>query len=187
MVFIYVFVPNLNTTFIPTISLHALNVSWTILALQVFQLLLCKLDIQRLYRLLDSLLRIQPQDRITPLLKDPGRSNKRHTNPLISSNLLNPIYNLQIRIRKPRFRLLIALAPNRLIRLILIARQRLGEKTAGDRTPGNDADACGFAKGEHLAFFFAVEEVVEGLHGDEGGPTLGLGDVLETGEFPGVH
>ena len=62
-----------------------------------------------------------------------------------------------------------------------------GEAAAGEGAPGDDADAFGFAEAHHLALFFAVEEVVVVLHGDEAGPAVEVGDVEGLGKLPGVH
>ncbi len=62
-----------------------------------------------------------------------------------------------------------------------------GESSAGQRAPGDDADAFGFAEAKHLPLFFAVEEVVVVLHGDEAGPAVEVGNVEGFGELPGVH
>ncbi len=64
---------------------------------------------------------------------------------------------------------------------------RAGEAAAGEGAPGDDADAFGFAEAHHLALFFAVEEVVVVLHGDEAGPAVEVGDIECLGELPGVH
>ena len=39
----------------------------------------------------------------------------------------------------------------------------------------------------HFALFFAVDEVVVVLHGDEFVPAVAVGDVLQGLEFPGGH
>ena len=44
-----------------------------------------------------------------------------------------------------------------------------------------------FAEAHHLALFFAVEEVVVVLHGDEAGPAVEVGEIEGLGELPGVH
>ena len=51
-------------------------------------------------------------------------------------------------------------------------------------------DGCGGRGGGgsyHFALFFAVDEVVVVLHGDEFVPAIAVGDVLEGLEFPGGH
>lgn len=61
------------------------------------------------------------------------------------------------------------------------------EHATGNRRPGDAADACIGAVRDHLSFFFAVDEVVVVLHGDELVPVVLVGDVLEGLEFPGCH
>ena len=62
-----------------------------------------------------------------------------------------------------------------------------GEAAAGQRAPGNDADAFGLAEAHHLALFFAIEQVVVVLHGDEARPAVQVGEIERLGELPGVH
>ena len=62
-----------------------------------------------------------------------------------------------------------------------------GQAAAGQRAPGDDADAFGQAEAHHLALFFAVEQVVVVLHGDEARPAVQVGEVERLGELPGVH
>ena len=64
---------------------------------------------------------------------------------------------------------------------------RAGQAAAGQRGPGDRAYAFGGAEREHLAFFFAVEEIVVILHGNELGPASGALDTNGFHELPGVH
>ncbi len=52
-----------------------------------------------------------------------------------------------------------------------------GQKAAGERAPGNHADAFVPAEREHLALFLAVDEVVVILHGDEPRPAVQVGEI----------
>ena len=75
--------------------------------------------------------------------------------------------------------------------MIFTKRRPIGEgareNAASDGGPRDKTDAGIAAVGNHLAFFFAVEQVVEVLHADELGPAMRSGDVLESLELPGVH
>ena len=62
-----------------------------------------------------------------------------------------------------------------------------GQAAARQGTPGNDADAFGLAKRNHLALFFAIEQVVVILHGNKTGPAVQFGEIERLGELPGVH
>ena len=62
-----------------------------------------------------------------------------------------------------------------------------GEHAAGEGAPGEAADLLVEAEGDHLALFFAVDEVVVVLHGDEAGEVVGLLEVEHLVELPGVH
>jgi acyl-CoA thioesterase len=62
-----------------------------------------------------------------------------------------------------------------------------GEEAAGERRPGDDADAGLQAQRQHLALFFAVQQVVLRLHGDEALAAGALGGVLHGKEAPRGH
>ncbi len=62
-----------------------------------------------------------------------------------------------------------------------------GEAASGERTPWDYADAFGLAELHHFSFFFAVEEVVVILHGDEARPAVLVGEIESFAELPGVH
>ena len=62
-----------------------------------------------------------------------------------------------------------------------------GQAAARERAPGNDADAFGLAKRNHLALFFAIEQVVMILHGNKTRPAVQVGEIERLGELPGVH
>jgi hypothetical protein len=64
---------------------------------------------------------------------------------------------------------------------------RTGEKSAGQWTVWQDADALVGAERDHLPLVLAVDEVVAGLHGHEPGPAGCLRGVLRLRELPGVH
>ena len=70
---------------------------------------------------------------------------------------------------------------------MLSALPGAGQAAAREGTPGNDADAFGLAKGNHLALLFAIEQVVVILHGNETGPAVQVGEIERLGELPGVH
>ncbi len=52
---------------------------------------------------------------------------------------------------------------------------------------GISANALVDAAGDHLAFFFAIDQVVVILHRDEARPAVQVGGVLGLGELPGEH
>ena len=60
-----------------------------------------------------------------------------------------------------------------LVSPLLAAAAVAGEEAAGQRAPGDDADALVAAEREHLALFLAIDEVVVVLHRDEAGPARG--------------
>ena len=62
-----------------------------------------------------------------------------------------------------------------------------GEEAAGQRAPGDDAHALRPALRDHLALFFAVDQVVVVLHRNELRPAVRFGHVLGLRELPGVH
>ena len=62
-----------------------------------------------------------------------------------------------------------------------------GQEPAGQRAPGDDADALGAAQREHLALFLAIDEVVVVLHRDEPRPAPALGHLEHLRELPGKH
>ena len=64
---------------------------------------------------------------------------------------------------------------------------RPGEAAAGERAPGDHADAFALAERHHFAFFLAIHEVVVVLHRDESRPAVAIGEVERLGELPGVH
>ena len=52
---------------------------------------------------------------------------------------------------------------------------------------GNDAYAFRLTEGQHLPFFFAIQQVVMILHGNKAGPAAQLGKIECLGELPGKH
>src|SRR6202000_1170975 len=62
-----------------------------------------------------------------------------------------------------------------------------GEAAASEWAPGDDSDALVNTEAGHLALFFAIEQVVVVLHGDEAGPVAEIGEVERLGELPCVH
>ena len=62
-----------------------------------------------------------------------------------------------------------------------------GELAAGERTPGQHADALVDAERKHLALLLAVDEVVVVLHGHEAGPSVLIREEQCLGELPRVH
>src|SRR5437764_898742 len=59
------------------------------------------------------------------------------------------------------------------------------ETTAGQRTSRNHRDSFRLAKTHHLPLFFAADEVVMVLHGDEAGPSVDVCKVKRFGKLPG--
>ncbi len=62
-----------------------------------------------------------------------------------------------------------------------------GQKTAGQRAPGEQADPLVAAERDHLALLFPVDEVVVVLHRHEAGEAPPLGGVQHLRHLPGVH
>ena len=54
-------------------------------------------------------------------------------------------------------------------------------------TPGDDGNALGTAEGNHLAFFFAIYDVVVVLHRGEPAQPETVGGVDHLGRLPGIH
>lgn len=52
---------------------------------------------------------------------------------------------------------------------------------------GNDAYAFRLTEGQHLPFFFAIQQVVMILHGNEASPAVKGGEVESLRELPGIH
>src|ERR1700678_512509 len=71
--------------------------------------------------------------------------------------------------------------------LVFIRFAVAGEKPSGQRAPWYEADALGKAERDHLALFFAIDQVVMILHGHKAGqPILSLG-LEHLQELPCVH
>src|ERR1019366_7138235 len=64
---------------------------------------------------------------------------------------------------------------------------RAGQTATCEGAPGNDADAFGLAKGNHLALFFTIEQVVMILHRNKTAPAVQLGEIERLGELPSIH
>src|SRR6185295_10143090 len=56
-----------------------------------------------------------------------------------------------------------------------------------ERTPWNYANALGLAEWHHLSFFFAIQQVVVILHGNESRPAMAIRKIQRLRELPRVH
>ena len=72
-------------------------------------------------------------------------------------------------------------------RLVVSACQARVRRPRASGLQGMHADAFGLAEADHLALFFAIEQVVVVLHGDEARPAVEVGEIERLGELPGVH
>src|ERR1035441_3547075 len=96
------------------------------------------------------------------LAEQPCECNLRKRNPTIASDLHQAVHNFAVSI----FGLRVHLVP-KLVGLIAFGAFTLpGARQAAtrERTPGNDPDALGLAKADHLALLFAIEQVPMILH-----------------------
>src|ERR1035437_1875839 len=107
------------------------------------------------------------------LAEQPGECNLRKRDPTLASNLHQAVHNYAVNI----FGLRVHLVPE-LVGLIAFGAFTLpGARQAATRqgTPGNDPDAFGLAKADHLPLFFPIEQVPMILHGNETGPAMQVG------------
>src|ERR1700691_2390508 len=86
------------------------------------------------------------------------------------------------RLRIQRLGKLIRLEPFRALGL-----PRACQTSTRERTPWNYTNAFGLAERHHLSFFFAIEQIVMILHGNESRPTVAIRKIQRPGELPRVH
>lgn len=135
--------------------------------LEVPGLVVAQLELDRLDGLVDALLAAEPHDRVhARLLDGPRDSHERHPDASLLRDLLQPVDDVLVDLR------LLAADEGleEVVRLFAFGGSvapRSGQDAAADGRPGDAAHAGSAAVGEHLALFFAVDEVVVVLHGDE--------------------
>lgn len=183
--------------------LVALNYLRHIRLLQVLRLFIAQLELDRFDRLVDPLLTSESHNRVDAfLLYRPRDSHQCHTDASLLRNLFQPVHNVFIN--------LCLFAPNEgfeeVVGLFTLGGSiapRSGEDAAGDWRPWNAAYTRGAAVGDHLPLFFAVDEVVIVLHGDELvpgqmsgainpwvvgiSPSIGFSNILQRLKFPRRH
>src|SRR6202166_1638809 len=64
---------------------------------------------------------------------------------------------------------------------------RARQTSTRERTPRKYANALGLAERHHLSFFFAIEQVVVILHGNESRPPVAVRKIQRLRELPRVH
>jgi hypothetical protein len=145
--------------------------------------------------------RAKAHNRAGNLGVDPRKADLSHAPALLLAELLDTTKDLSLPV-------LVLSTPPELFAVLKaqgLLACRTSELAAAERTPGDDTDAVELAVGVHLAFLFAVEEVVLVLHADELGPAVLrdeckaqsgkeslreaylLGNVVIVGELPGPH
>src|SRR6266853_1849050 len=115
----------------------------------------------------------------------PGKRKLSPGNATLFAERTEPVSHSTVRFFRLRIQRLAELI--RLEAFCALGLPRARQTSTRERTPRKYTNTLGLAERHHLSFFFAIQQVVIILHGNESRPSVAIRKIQRLRELPRVH